>query len=273
MVFAASNVKQYHGINTETGDIIWTYTTSGVGEFIVCSPAYNEGQLFLVDHYSIVCVDAATGFAIWSSYLGEELYVSPTYADGKVYVVTDQRSVYVLNATDGAKLSVFNTASNSWSSSTVNEGMVYVGSNDWNVYCLAGYPAKNSTLTIELPEQVSVGESVTGLGALSPAYPNASITVSIINPDGSSTDLQVTTSKNGVFNFTYTPDIAGSWTVAAQWQTDKSYYTSAYSENAIIQVTEASESNLPEAVIPLVVIAFAVVLAFLGFIFIKRAKK
>jgi len=271
LVFAASNVKQYHGINAETGDIVWTYTTSGVGEFIVCSPAYNDGQLFLVDHYSIVCVDAATGFAIWSSYLGEELYVSPTYADGKVYVVTDQRSVYVLNATDGTKLSVFNTDSNSWSSSTVYEGLVYVGSNDWNVYCLAGYPAKNSTLTIELPEQVSVGESVTGQGVLSPAYPNASVTVSILNPDGSVTDLQVTTSKNGVFNFTCTLDIAGSCTVAAQWQTDKSYYTSAYSENAIIQVTEASESNLPEAVISIVVIAFA--LAFLGFIFIKRTKK
>ena len=273
MVFAASNVKQYHGINTETGDIEWTYTTSGVGEFIVCSPAYNDGQLFLVDHYSIVCVDSATGFAVWSTYLGEELYVSPTYADGKVYVVTDQRSVYVLNATDGAKLSVFNTASNSWSSATVYEGMVYVGSNDWNVYCLAGYPATNSTITIELPEQVSVGESVTGSGSLSPAYPNASITVSIVKPDGSVTDLQVTTSKTAAFNFTCTPDVAGNWTVAAQWQTDKSYYTSAYSENAIIQVTETSQANVPLTVIAIAVIAFAVVLAFLGFIFIKRAKK
>jgi outer membrane protein assembly factor BamB len=273
MVFAASNVKQYHGINTETGDIEWTYTTSGVGEFIVCSPAYNDGQLFLVDHYSIVCVDSATGFAVWSTYLGEELYVSPTYADGKVYVVTDQRSVYVLNATDGAKLSVFNTASNSWSSATVYEGMVYVGSNDWNVYCLAGYPATNSTLIIELPEQASLGESVTGFGSLSPAYPNASITVSIVKPDGSVTDLQVTTSKTGAFNFTCTPDVAGNWTVAAQWQTDKSYYTSAYSENAIIQVTETSQANVPLTVIAIAVIAFAVVLAFLGFIFIKRAKK
>lgn len=273
MVFAASNVKQYHGINTETGNIEWTYTTSGVGEFIVCSPAYNDGRLFLVDHYSIVCVDSATGFAVWSTYLGEELYVSPSYADGKVYVVTDQRSVYVLNATDGAKLSVFTTDSNSWSSATIYEGMVYVGSNDWNVYCLANCSATNSTITLELLEQVTLGESVTGFGSLSPAYPNASITVSLVKPDGSVTDMQVTTSKTGAFNFTCTPDVAGSWAIDAQWQTDKSYYTSAYSENAIMQVTEASQDTCPVAVISIVVIAFAVVLAFLGFIFIKRAKK
>jgi hypothetical protein len=151
--------------------------------------------------------------------------------------------------------------------------MVYVGSNDWNIYCLAGYPATNSTLTIELPEQVSLGESVTGFGSLSPAYPNASITVSLVKPDGSVTDLQVTTSETGSFTFTCTPDVAGSWTVAAQWQTDKSYYTSAYSENALIEVTETSQDNVSLTVIAIAIIAFAVVLAFFGFIFIKRGKK
>jgi hypothetical protein len=46
-----------------------------------------------------------------------------------------------LNATDGEKLGVFGTGSNSWSSPTISEGRVYVGCNDWNVYCLAEYPA------------------------------------------------------------------------------------------------------------------------------------
>ncbi len=273
MVFIGSNVKEYHGINTETGNIEWTYRTSGAGEFIVCSPAHYDGHLFLVDHFSIVCVDMTNGFAVWSTYLGEELYVSPSYADGKVYVVTDQRSVYVLNATDGAKLSVFTTNSNSWSSTTIYEGMVYLGSNDWNVYCLASYPAITSKITLEIPEQGSLGESMTGFGSLSPAYPNTSVTVSLVGPDGSVTDLQVATSKTGAFTFTCNPDAVGNWTVSARWQTDKSYYTSAYSETAIIQVNETSKDNVPLAVIAIVVIAFALVLAFLGFIFIKRAKK
>ena len=273
MVFASSNVKEYYGINTETGNLEWTYRTSGAGEFIVCSPAYNDGHLFLVDHYSIVCVDIATGYAIWSTYLGEELYVSPSYADGKVYVITDQRSVHVLNATDGAKLSVFATDSNSWSSTTIYEGMVYLGSNDWNVYCLAGYPATTGTITLEIPEKALVGESVTGFGSLFPAYPDAAVKISLIKPDSSITEIQVTTSRTGGFTFTYTADITGNWTVVAEWQTNKSYYTSAYSENVIMHVTETSESNIPLAVISIAVIAFAVALAFFGFIFFKRARK
>jgi outer membrane protein assembly factor BamB len=141
MVFASSNVKEYYGINAATGSIEWTYRTAAAGEFIICSPVYKDGKLFIVDHFSIVCADAKTGSAVWSTYLGEELYISPSYADGKLYVVTDQRSVYVLNATDGEKLGVFGTGSNSWSSPTISEGRVYVGCNDWNVYCLAEYPA------------------------------------------------------------------------------------------------------------------------------------
>jgi outer membrane protein assembly factor BamB len=275
MVFAASNVKQYYGIDAATGDTVWTYKTAGAGEFIVCSPVYNDGKLFIVDHFSIVCVDAKSGTPIWSTYLGEELYVSPSYADGKLYVVTDQRSVYVLNATDGGKLGVFGTSSNSWSSPTIYEGRVYVGDNDWNVYCLSGSPATPSNVTIQLAKsQVAVGEAATGSGQLAPAYPNASITVSFVKPDGSVNDVQAVTSEKGDFNFTYTPDAAGNWAVAAQWQTDKSYYTSAYSEPAFMEVTAAPENKLPTGYIYVMVIAIAVVLAvFLGFIYIKRTKK
>jgi outer membrane protein assembly factor BamB len=271
-VFSSSNVKKYYGVNAASGSLEWTYQTSGAGEFIVCSPPYENANLFIVDHYSIVCVNASTGEALWSTYLGEELYASPSYANGKVYVVTDQRSVYVLNATNGEKLAVFKTESNSYSSCAIYEGMVYVGSNDWNIYCLAEDPATAGSISLELPEQVEVDESMTGSGNLNPAYPNASVTVSFVKPDGSFTDTQVVTSKQGAFNFTLKPDVAGNWTVAAQWQTDKSYYTSA-SSAAVVGVTEASRNNIPVAVISIVVIAFAVVLAILGFVVIKRGKK
>jgi outer membrane protein assembly factor BamB len=272
MVFTSSNVKKYYAINTVSSSLEWTYQTSGAGEFIVCSPPYENGKLIVVDHYSIVCVNASNGEALWSTYLGEELYDSPSYADGKVYVVTDQRSVYVLNATDGEKLSFFKAESNSYSSCSIYEGMVYVGSNDWNVYCLAEDPATTGTVSFELPAQAAVGEEVSGSGYLNPAYPNASVTVSFVKPDGSYTDMQVVTSKQGVFNFTLNPDVTGNWTVAAQWQTDKSYYTSAYGI-AVVDVTDASQTNIPSAVIVVVVIAFSVVLAILGFFVIKRSAK
>ncbi|KON32001.1 hypothetical protein AC478_01590 [miscellaneous Crenarchaeota group-1 archaeon SG8-32-3] len=137
MVFAASNTEAYYGINAATGDVAWTYRDEAAKEFIVCSPVYSNGKVFLIDKFSIVCVDSKNGQTLWSSYLGEELYVSPSYADGKLYVVTDQRSVFVLDAANGETLNRFVTSSNSWSAPSLYGGRLYVGNNDWNVYCLA----------------------------------------------------------------------------------------------------------------------------------------
>jgi outer membrane protein assembly factor BamB len=275
LIFASSNVKEYYGINTGTGNIEWTYRTSGAGEFIVCSPVYNNGQLFIVDHYSIVCVDAKSGEPVWSTYLGEELYVSPSYAGGKLYVVTDQRSVYVLNATDGKKLSAFSTDSNSWSSPTIGEGRVYVGNNDWKVYCLADSPTATSNITIELVKhQATVGESVAGFGSLSPAYPGETILVYLVKPDNSSTDLQVVTSGKGAFNFAFTPEVAGSWTVVAQWESDKSYYASAYSVAVFMDVTATPEHQPAVEYIYAVAITLVVLsTVLLGYAYVKRTKK
>ena len=273
MVFTSSNVKRYYAINAASSDLEWTYQTSGMNEFLVCSPPYENGVLFIVDRYSIVGVNASTGKALWTTYLGEELYDSPSYADGKVYVVTDQRSVYVLNATDGEKLSFFKAESNSYSSCSIYEGKVYFGSNDWNVYCLAEDPPTTATISLDLPAQASIGDEISGSGVLNPAYPNAPVTVSFVKPDGSYTDTQVVTSKHGAFSFTLKPDTTGNWTVAARWQTDKSYYTSAYGI-AVVTVSETSQANISETLIAVVVIAFAVVLAIiLGFAISKRGKK
>ena len=137
MVFASSNIGSYYGINADTGDTEWTFRDEAAGEFIICSPVYHNGQVFLIDKYSIVCLNAKTGGTIWSTYLNEELYVSPSYADGKLYVVTDQRSIYVLNTTNGEKLGRFITGSNGWSAPSLYDGKLYVGNNDWNVYALA----------------------------------------------------------------------------------------------------------------------------------------
>ena len=136
MVIISSNMGAYYAINIDTGETIWTFSDDAARELIVCSPAYANGQVFLIDKYSIVCVNAQNGQPIWFTFLNEELYVSPTYADGKLYVVTDQRSIYVLDATTGDKLSRFETSSNSWSAASLYDGKLYVGNNNWNIYCL-----------------------------------------------------------------------------------------------------------------------------------------
>jgi hypothetical protein len=138
MVFASSDLRTYYGINAATGDIVWTFTNPAAMEFIVSSPIYVNGELFIIDKFSITSVNATNGHTIWSFFTGDETYVSPSYADGKIYIATSQRHIYILDAVNnGAKLASFTTPSSSWSSPTISYGKLYVGNHDWNVYCFS----------------------------------------------------------------------------------------------------------------------------------------
>ena len=273
MVFASSNVKEYYGINAATGNIEWTYRDDAATEFIVSSTIYKDGKLFLIDKFSIVCVDAKNGHPVWNTFLGDELYVSSSYADDKLYVVTDQRSIYVLNATNGGKLGYFGTNSNSWSSPAIYEGRVYFGNNDWNVYCLAEYPALTSNVTVELTKpKVVLGESITVSGRLTPGMVNASLMVTFAKPDGAMDNIQVATLEKGAFIFSYTPDMVGNWTVAAKWQSDKGYFTSSSSSNSPLEVVEVVEST-PVGYIYVIAAAVVMIVTFVVvYAYIKRMR-
>ena len=138
MVFATANIRTYYGINDTTGDIVWTVTDPAATEFVVLSPIYVNGQLYIIDKFDIKCVNAMTGDSIWSFFTGDELYIAPSYADGKIYVVTSQRDIFILDANNkGAKLATYTTPSSSWSSPTIANGNLYIGCNDWNLYCFS----------------------------------------------------------------------------------------------------------------------------------------
>jgi outer membrane protein assembly factor BamB len=136
MVFASSNWGDYFCIDTETGEIKWTFSNPTASEFIVSSPIYVDGKVFIIDKFNLACLDATNGYTIWTTYTGDELYVAPSYADGKVYMVTSQRNIFVLDVTNnGTKIATATTGSSSWSSPTIANGRLYVGCHDWNIYC------------------------------------------------------------------------------------------------------------------------------------------
>jgi len=282
MIFAASNKQTYYGINATTGNVVWNFSDPDAEEFIIASPIYLDGKVFLVDQFFIVAVDALTGNPLWKAFVGTEFYVSPTYAADKLYVTSDQRGLYVLNATDGSKVSFFATGSNSWSSPTLYDGKVYVGNNDWNVYCISDYPLLSSSVVFELADQeVALGESVSGCGYLVPGMANESIMLSFVKPDGAVSVVQVATYEKGYFDFTFSPNVIGDWTVAAQWQSDRDYYNSAYSEESLLRVSTSSPEPFPPEwfsltsvwIIGSIIAAIAVI--GLGYVYIKRrsAKK
>jgi outer membrane protein assembly factor BamB len=153
MVFAVANIRTYYGINETTGAYVWNLTDPSATEFVVLSPIYNNGQLYIIDKYDITSVNAMTGRRNWAFFTGDELYISPSYADGKIYVVTSQKDIFILDANNsGAKLATYKTPSSCWSSPTIANGNLYVGCNDWNLYCFSNSPAQLTTISSPTPK-------------------------------------------------------------------------------------------------------------------------
>ena len=153
MVFASTNMRTYYGLDEISGTILWDFTDPDAGEFIISSPIYVDGHLYIIDKFNLACLNAATGEAIWSYFTGDELTVSPSYANGKVYMVTSQRHIFILDTTkQGQIISSITTPSSSWSTPTIANNRLYVGCNDWNLYCFTDeITEKASTANLSNP--------------------------------------------------------------------------------------------------------------------------
>ncbi|MCL1977669.1 MAG: PQQ-binding-like beta-propeller repeat protein [Candidatus Bathyarchaeota archaeon] len=218
-VFTSANLRTYYCLNDQNGNIIWNFTNTAANEFIVSSPIYLNGKVFVVDKFDITCLNASTGEKIWNTFTGDEYYVSPSYADGKIYIVTSERNIFIFDATTGEKLDWYILPSASWSSPTPYDGKLYIGSKDWNLYCLGEYNTDTMTVTLQTDKsQLKTGESLTLSGQLSPVLPSVNILLSFTNPDGNIQTSTVTTKPNGSYSYLYTPNIDGAYNVTATYQ-------------------------------------------------------
>ncbi|MFZ7138366.1 MAG: PQQ-binding-like beta-propeller repeat protein [archaeon] len=145
VVFVSSNVRDYYALDTDDGETIWKYSNEGAVEFIVASPIYVDGQVYIIDKFDVACLDAKTGEKQWRSYSGDELYVSPSYANGKIYLATSQRHIFIIDTTTTNKTLAVTTPAVSWSSPAVVDGHLYIGNNDWNIYCFGDINASDSS--------------------------------------------------------------------------------------------------------------------------------
>lgn len=137
-VFASSDWGDYYCYSVDSGMMEWHFQNPTATEFIVSSPIYVDDTVLLIDKFDLTCVNITNGWTLWNKYTGDELYVSPSYADGKVYMVTSQRHIFVLDTTnEGNIIDTATTGSSSWSSPTIANNRLYVGCNDWNLYCFA----------------------------------------------------------------------------------------------------------------------------------------
>ncbi|HOU07680.1 MAG TPA: PQQ-binding-like beta-propeller repeat protein [Caldisericia bacterium] len=79
--------------------------------------------------------DPAKTELIWSFETGDDIYSSPTISDGRVFVGSDDNHLYCLDLASGSKIWDF-TATGRVFSPAVDSGRVYACSYDRNLYCL-----------------------------------------------------------------------------------------------------------------------------------------
>lgn len=72
----------------------------------------------------------------WKFKTGGSVNSSPTVVDGIVYVGSNDGNVYALDATTGAKKWSYTIGSPVGSSPGVSGGIVYVGADNWTIYAL-----------------------------------------------------------------------------------------------------------------------------------------
>jgi len=272
MVFTPTNLRAYYCLNATNGNIIWNFSNPEANEFIVSSPIYLDGKVFIVDKFDITCLNASTGIKIWNTFTGDEYYVAPSYADNRIYIVTSERNIFIFDATTGEKLDRYILPSASWSSPTPYGGRLYIGSKDWNLYCLGEYNTATVQVTIQIDKsQLQIGDSIVVSGQLSPAISNAEIKLTFSKPDETKEDLSVFTKSDGSFTNTYTPSIEGNWIVTATYQAETTVTSPA---QAFKVATTTSTITLPAYVYVLIIAVIVLSILIVAiFVFFKQKEK
>ena len=180
MVFVSNGFYYNYALNASTGETIWTHTQrfnpavgsiQDGGVIQMNAPLYKYGRLYFNDFFGISCVNASDGTEIWYTWLSRECLVQGlTYAYGRVYTVNELGVIYVLDSHTGEKLSYYETGGPQMHGSpTPYNGSLYVGCNDWNLYCfgearlMAGEPETSQSGSTSMPQGLETTESAEAL--------------------------------------------------------------------------------------------------------------
>lgn len=145
MVFVSNGFYYDYALNASTGETIWTHTqrfnpgtpSQRGGVTQMNAPLYKYGRLYMNDYYGITCLNATDGTEIWYTWLSREnLTPGLTYSYQRIYTVNEVGVLYVLDASTGQKLSYYEFGTYQMHGSpTPYNGSLYLGMNDWNLYC------------------------------------------------------------------------------------------------------------------------------------------
>lgn len=129
-------------LDRETGKPIWH---SYAVPYVLASPALHQGILYSgsSDSKELIAFDLATKDVTWSFKAIGPIHASPTidgtsvyFAAGNHYTDANQGIVYAVDASTGKEKWQYQTGGNIYSSPIVNQGVLFIGSDDGFLYAI-----------------------------------------------------------------------------------------------------------------------------------------
>jgi hypothetical protein len=174
-----------------------------------------------------------------------------------VYAINEVGTLYVLDASTGAKYSWYQLGGDELHSiPTPYNGSLYLTSMDWALYCFEEAPAVQTSgpalptlVTVDAaPKFQTLGSAVLFEGTVAVQSTGAQTGIPVdvhllaFDPNGNYQDVGIVTSDDsGFFCTTWTPPVPGSYVVTARFEGDQ-YFLSSTAKSAFV-VTEASAAS------------------------------
>jgi len=131
-----------YALDARTGAQVWR--TQHEGSWVIASPAVS-GNLVCTggsDTQRMECDDLATGKPVWKTGIKNNIFASAAIVDGQVYVGSFMGGAVAFDLRTGA-IDGFNIADGrSNSSPVVDQGVLFIGSDNGSVYAFAAGPRK-----------------------------------------------------------------------------------------------------------------------------------
>lgn len=172
VVYFGSLDHNLYALNASTGALIWSFNADGP---INTSPAVYGGAIYVASEAgTFYAINAASGTTLWSvNFLdscNQDTPSAATVADGVVYIQFSN-SIYAFSANTGYLISQAQFSANSCSigsSPAIANGILYVGSDDRNLYALdlrTGYLLWNYSTGAPIDSSPAVADGVVYIGS------------------------------------------------------------------------------------------------------------
>jgi outer membrane protein assembly factor BamB len=152
--------QRLYSVDALTGVKRWEFRTGGP---VIASPTLGPGTIFISTWYTGTAFGVnANGSQKWTvkptTGSSSLIFSSPTYSNGLVYVASEDQNIYAFDASSGTKVWSVSLGDTIISSPAVSNGIVYVGSFDKYLYAL---DAANGSQKWRAATSDSIGSSPT----------------------------------------------------------------------------------------------------------------